>query len=74
MKAAFPLLAMVLVLSLTGCGSSDTAPPPAAMAPRSTAPPKVPTTTEEKIQAIQNSGIPEAQKKEAIDKVKSGQL
>jgi hypothetical protein len=68
-----PILGVLLVAA--GCGDAPTAPPPdAAKPPVETAPKKVPTTTEEKVQAIQNSSLPEDQKKAAIEKVRSGSL
>lgn len=44
------------------------------MAPRNDAPPKIPTTVDEKIQAIEKSPLPPDRKKEEIAKVRAGQL
>ncbi len=74
MKLTYSALALAATLLLAGCGDSASTPPPQAMAPRDTAHPKVPSTMDEKIKAIENAGIPEAQKKDAIAKVKSGAL
>jgi len=72
MKTQYFLSAMVaaIVLPLAGCGD-DNAPPPQAMAPRTSstpAPPKV-WTKEAKIEAIKKAPISEEQKQAAIAKV-----
>ena len=76
MRLTTLVVSMVAVLALAGCGDSGgNAPPAAAMAPRP-APvvQKIPTTVEEKVQAIQNSSAPEKEKQIAIQKVRSGSL
>ncbi|RYG33652.1 hypothetical protein EON81_17660 [bacterium] len=68
-------LSLALLFVIAGCGDdSGTAPPPQAMAPRDTAPTKIPTTKEEKIEAINKAPMSEDQKKAAIEKVNSGSL
>lgn len=68
-------LALMASLALAGCGQ-DNRRPEAAMPMQSTptAPKKPPSTTEEKIQAIQNSSLPEKDKQAAIERVRSGKL
>ena len=68
-------LPLVVSISVVGCsGSADTERPALAPPITSAAPKKVPTTMDEKIEAIQNAAIPEDQKKAAIEKVRSGGL
>lgn len=74
MKLTYSVLALATALLMAGCGDSADTRPPQAMVPRDTAHPKVPTTVDEKIKAIEGSGIPEAQKKDAIAKVRAGAL
>lgn len=68
--------AFAATLLLGGCGDSvNNAPPASAMTPHApTAPPKMPTTTEEKIQAINKAPLSDEEKKAAIDRVNSGKL
>lgn len=71
--ALLPLLASFI---LAGCDNTDNR-RPASAAPiqeKPSAPAKIPTTPEEKIQAIQNSSLPQKDKDAAIARVRSGQL
>ena len=67
-------LPLILALSLFGCGDSATVEKPVAAKPIVNTPLKVPSTPDEKIAAIEKSGMPEDQKKTAIEQVKSGKL
>lgn len=70
--ALLPLLASFV---LVGCDNTDNR-RPASAAPieKPATPPKIPTTTEEKVQAIQNSPLSQQEKEAAIARVRSGQL
>ena len=70
--ALLPLLATFV---LAGCDSTDNRrPASAAPVPQTSAPTKIPTTPEEKIQMIQNSSLPQKQKDAEIARVRAGQL
>jgi ABC-type uncharacterized transport system auxiliary subunit len=72
--ALLPLLASTFVLA--GCDNTDNRRPASAAPIPETpaAPTKIPTTPEEKIQAIQNSSLPQKQKDAEIARVRAGQL
>jgi hypothetical protein len=73
--AMISILALTGLLGLCGCGDSvDNTPPRSAITPHPGPPPKIPTTVDEKIKAINGSSMPEAQKKQEIEKVKAGSL
>ena len=70
----YALLALTLVVpALSGCGDSvNNAPPAAAMTPHNDAPPKIPTTLEEKIAANEKAPMPAEQKKQEIARIRAG--
>lgn len=59
---------------LSGCGADPNTPPAAVMAARTEPAKKIPTTTDEKIQAIEHAGLPPDRVKQEIEKVKAGKL
>lgn len=75
MSLKIPIALFVLSLIVVGCGSSEPAHPEKPL----TAPPAQTTdfskfTAEQKIEYIQNSKAPEAEKQKAIDQIKAGKL
>jgi len=75
-RSTLPLLASLLAIALTGCGSSE---PAHEVKPLTTRPAPTQdmtklTTPEEKIQYIENSKAPDSVKKQAIQQIKDGKL
>ena len=70
------VLPLIATIALGGCSDKDNSRPASAtpLQSKPTPPKAPPSTTEEKIQAIQNSPLPEKEKQEAIARVRSGQL
>lgn len=70
------LLPLLGVFAAAGCDSPDNRRPASAMPIQSApiTPKKPPSTTEEKIAAIQNAPIPDKDKQAAIERVRSGKL
>jgi hypothetical protein len=69
------MLPLIASIALVGCDKDNSRPPAAMPIQAKPAAPKAPpSTAEEKIQAIQNSPLPEKEKQEAIARVRSGKL